>query len=163
MHKDFEKFVLEEFENRFWVRVKVGSESDCWEWTGHRHPKGYGAFKGPNGKLMKAHRIAYQMTKGNIPDGLLCMHSCDNPPCCNPAHLSVGTDSENMTQMHERGRANRAVGSKHHNARLMEADVAAIKRRLAVGESQIAIANDYGLHRQTVHQIKSGRLWKHVQ
>ena len=94
-----------ELSDRLWSRVDTGGEDvECWEWTGARSPAGYGRIKGDNGTL-QAHRVAYELTHGPIPDGLFVMHSCDNPPCCNPAHLSVGTNADNVHDSMRKGRA----------------------------------------------------------
>lgn len=91
-------------EERFWAYVDASGA--CWEWTGYRDKDGYGRFTFaslspvPQG----AHRIAYQLTKGPIPDDLLVMHSCDNPPCCNPDHLTPGTDLQNQRDRRGKGR-----------------------------------------------------------
>ena len=85
---------------RFWS--KVNKTDVCWYWTAYRDDKGYGTF-GLNGKLQKAHRVAYELTYGAIPDGAHILHSCDNPPCVNPAHLRAGTRSDNMRDKVARG------------------------------------------------------------
>ncbi len=77
---------------RFWSKVS-GGES-CWEWNGSRNEDGYGIVK-RDGKLRKAHRLAYELAWGPIPDGLLIRHRCDNPPCCRPTHLIPGTKLDN--------------------------------------------------------------------
>lgn len=160
MHEEFTKYLVEEIENRFWSKVEKGA--DCWLWKGHRLPGGYGTFKGPGGKMFKAHRFAYEMAHGFIPDGLMCLHSCDTRNCVNPAHLRTGTNRDNMNDMHSRGRANRPVGSKHPAARLTEVDVSEIRRRLNTGETQVEVASAYGLHRQTIYQIAHRKIWRHV-
>lgn len=77
---------------RFMSRIRVVGE--CWEWARARHPGGYGATC-YNGKQTKAHRLAYLLFVGPLPDGAWVLHSCDNPPCCNPAHLYAGTATDN--------------------------------------------------------------------
>lgn len=87
--------------DRFWSRVRQGSDGECWEWTGARSGLGYGFFGLPHplgvGSVqVRAHRFAYETATGNSADGLNVCHRCDNPPCCNPAHLFLGTQSDNM-------------------------------------------------------------------
>jgi hypothetical protein len=71
--------------------------SGCWEWTGTRNRDGYGQLKlkGGKGYPFRAHRVAYEAAYGPIPDGMIVCHSCDNPPCCNPEHLWLGTHKDN--------------------------------------------------------------------
>ena len=93
-------------DTEFFSKVQIVGE--CWEWTGKRQrrsrgPGGYGIVR-RFARHVFAHRHAYQLAKGPIPDGAIVMHSCDNPPCINPAHLSVGTQSKNIADMWARGR-----------------------------------------------------------
>lgn len=91
----------EEFEQYFWSRcARVG---ECLEWQGYRMPNGYGhvAFLG---RMRLAHRVAYELTHGPIPEGMLVCHRCDNPPCTDPEHLFLGTHSDNVQDMLRKGR-----------------------------------------------------------
>lgn len=103
------------FPERFWDKVdQSGGPDACWPWMGARnkpHTTRRGTeFPGDHGRvrlagqLMLAHRVAYELEKGPIPDGEKVLHSCDNPPCCNPAHLSTGTQSQNLAEAYARGR-----------------------------------------------------------
>lgn len=95
-------------QERFWA--KVDKSGDCWLWTAARLRFGHGVFKRHVAgvwKQQKAHRVAYEYMVGPIPDGLFVCHHCDTPPCCNPAHLFVGTAADNMRDMSEKGRASR--------------------------------------------------------
>ncbi len=87
-----------------WSRVdKTGA---CWTWTGRRNAGGYGVLRirGRSSKILFAHRLAWELTNGPIPDGLFVCHHCDNPPCCNPEHLFVGTPKDNCHDMMAKGR-----------------------------------------------------------
>ena len=86
---------------RFWS--KVDKRGACWNWTASRMVSGYGVLKF-RGRTCGAHRVAYELTHGPIPDGMVVMHSCDNPSCVNPAHLSLGTICDNMRDMYAKGR-----------------------------------------------------------
>lgn len=95
---------------KFWSRVdKSGGDDACWPWTGHRTPTGYGTFNVQvGGRTGNAHRGAYILVRGQPPTGLVICHRCDNPLCCNPAHLFPATQRENMLDMAAKGRGKRS-------------------------------------------------------
>ena len=126
----------------FWSKVdKSGGPGNCWPWTASRHFKGYGTV-GWHGKVRKAHRVAFMLTTGEWPTSLAC-HSCDNPPCCNPAHLFDGTNDENMKDMARKERCNR---------KLTGDEVRTI--RAVQGRTQQNIADEYGICHTTVSKIR---------
>lgn len=94
---------------RFWSKVHVRRADDCWEWCGGMSNEGYGRFK-VGGKLVSAHRFAYEQFYGPIPadspnyHGNVVLHKCDNPKCCNPKHLSLGDQKLNVSDMIAKGR-----------------------------------------------------------
>lgn len=92
-----------EVAERIWSQITRTPEG-CWEFQGSRLPGGYGVAR--NGATVLCHRVAFEAANGPIPDGMVVRHTCDNPPCCNPDHLELGTQSENILDMFERGRAN---------------------------------------------------------
>jgi hypothetical protein len=97
-------------EIRFWAKVKVGEAHECWPWTASvfKDRNGYGKFQAGQGigktNVVYAHRSSYELASGPIPVGMDVLHSCDNPPCVNPAHLHLGTAADNAREMVERGR-----------------------------------------------------------
>lgn len=95
-------------ERRFWALVDRKAPDACWEWRGQLDPqRDYGVLlrqKNRRRMRLRAHRVAYELVYGPIPEGMLVLHACDNPPCCNPAHLSLGTHEENRRQKIDRRR-----------------------------------------------------------
>jgi hypothetical protein len=97
---------------RLWSHVAIGDADACWTWTASVNHAGYGNFQGTY-KL--AHRMAWVLANGrDIPTGLVVMHACDNPPCCNPAHLSLGTPYDNARDAMIKGRMRRSVCKRGH-------------------------------------------------
>ena len=86
-----------------WKRIDIKGPNDCWEWQGYKLQFGHGNVTW-SGKVKKVHRLIFEAANGAIPKGLWVLHSCDNPPCCNPKHLHLGTAADNMRECVERGR-----------------------------------------------------------
>ena len=104
------------FVARFWARVDVRGPRECWEWTAGKRDFGYGLVHIPGQRSpVGAHRIAYTLAVGPIPEGAWVLHSCDNPPCVNPAHLRLGDQRANEADKDARGR--RPTGVKDHPCR----------------------------------------------
>jgi hypothetical protein len=149
-------------EERFWKYVNKDCENGCWHFTGSLSNNRYGKL-GVNGKFISAHRFSYQLSYGEIPEGMHCCHKCDNPRCVNPDHLFIGTRSENMQDMLNKNRGNKVKGSLHHSSKLTEDQVLSIKKRIASGEKQCNIAKEFGIANCQITYIKNGRNWKHVK
>jgi hypothetical protein len=152
-------------EEAFWAYCTPGAPDDCWLWQGPTY-KDYGFFKWQNVRYY-AHRIAYELHYGTIlvgenPRDTSVCHTCDTPTCCNPAHLFLGTQSDNARDMVRKGRQAQFPGSKHGNAKLTEQDVAEIRQRVNDGEPQINLAREYGVSTTTVCSIVKRKSWKHV-
>lgn len=145
---------------RFWSKIDIKESNECWEWTGKRC-HGYGAFK-HQGKLRIATRVCYALTHGKTElDRPYILHSCDNPPCCNPEHLSAGTAKINSDECSERGR--RRIGSRAPGAKLTEESVACIKKEIFAGVKWIELANKFGVALGTIQNIAIDRAWRHVK
>ncbi len=101
---------------RFWPKVDKRGDDECWEWTGGRHPSGYGQIwiGGKYGSHIYAHRASWEINGHKIPDGMCVLHHCDNPPCVNPAHLFIGTQADNMRDKQAKGRTLRETCMNGH-------------------------------------------------
>lgn len=149
-------------ESRFWAKVERCGPDECWPWTNATNEHGYGVMRPEGqrtGSTVKAHRVSAQLAGMDI-NGRKVRHSCDNPPCCNPAHLTPGTQADNVRDMHERGRGN--VGSVNGMARWTEAQVVEVRTRVANGERRCDVADSMGIPRQTVSRIVNRKGWTHV-
>ena len=147
--------------SRFYSYVKI-MPSDCHEWQGVCNSQGYGQFC-IDGKMMLWHRVAWEIVNGPILDGLLCLHRCDNPLCCNPVHLWLGTQGDNMRDCVGKGRANRPKGEDHPMAKLTEEDVAEIREAYAGGGcTQRQLAHRFRVTQGVIGPIVRREAWKHV-
>ena len=143
---------------RFWSKVEKRAPEECWPWIGKsRHPKGYGSFD----KLGSfASRVAYILTYGKIDDRkLFVCHKCDNPVCCNPFHLFLGTPAENTADAIAK---HRRVGERAGKAVLTDTKVRELRERLAQGELPRELAFEFGVERTAIKAIKAGKAWPHV-
>jgi hypothetical protein len=134
---------------------RIDKTGDCWLWKGTKNSYGYGIFLLPGEKPVRAHRYAYEHFIGPIPEGMIIRHTCDNPPCVNPAHLKVGTKAENNADTAKRRRHN--YGTDHWNGRLTKKQIAAIRRSKATTRE---LATKYGVHYSHIYRIRSGEFRK---
>lgn len=148
---------------RFWEKVHRGD--GCWEWQAFVQPNsGYGTIT-VDGKSLRAHRVSYELNIGPIPVGLHVLHTCDNPRCVRPDHLFTGNQGDNVRDMHAKGRhrGGNRPGEGHPQAKLTDADVAAIRQRyLPRDGSGAQIMREYGISSSHLSHIVSRKLWRHV-
>ena len=156
-------------EKRFWKKVEVGKENECWPWTSSKRPSGYGQFQVGSRmdgtyRLVSAHRMAWELTHGSVPDGLWVLHCCDNRICVNPAHLFLGTHQDNMADMASkgRGRNNGSVGQNNNNAKLRENDIREIRSLAATGGTRVEIAKQFNVTPQHISDVVLHKRWRHI-
>lgn len=158
------KHYPERIMDRFWS--KVDATGECWVWKGYRMPSGYGTFQpDPVRGRMLVHRFIDEHERGQIPDGVVVMHTCDNPSCVNPDHLRRGTQADNLADMREKRRhvdPPVTIGMKHHSNKLSDSEVMEIYRRRASGENGKSLAREYGVSDAMVYDIANGKKWKHL-
>lgn len=149
---------------RFWSKVKLRSRNQCWLWTARQFRYGYGNFSVEVGRTTGAHRFAWELEHGAIPDGLRVLHKCDNPPCVNPDHLFLGTQADNVADMIAKGRKVNGSheGSANGRAVLTEDDVLEIRRRCAGGETQRALSQAFGISSSQIGYIVRRESWTYV-
>jgi hypothetical protein len=153
-------------EERFWSKVDKAGPDDCWPWNRSRFPSGYGQFKlHPGESPQKASRMAWTLTFGSIPDGLLVCHRCDNPPCCNPRHLFLGTHADNNADKITKGRHPQrkpefVADLVHRVRKLSDEEIAEARRLRATGVAFRAIAARFGVHHTTIVRLVIGKTWR---
>jgi hypothetical protein len=160
------------YERNLWDRIDTSGGPDaCWEWQGTRM-LGYG-IKMSSGKNMRVHRLVYALYNGPIPPGLIVLHLCDNPPCCNPAHLSCGTHRDNLLDAYSKGRAKgfaagvQRRGSQNSSAKLTEEqvlEILALRHRPYGTGRKIGreLAQRFHVSPSTIEAIWAGRIWAHM-
>lgn len=141
------------------AKIKINSETGCWEWTASENGSGYGEIR-INYKKRYTHRLSYELHIGPIPKGMHVCHKCDNPRCANPEHLFLGTAADNAADKAKKGRSHRLQGMASPNAKLTDADVMSI--RAAVGITNVDLAKQYGIGRQYLSQLRAGLHWTHL-
>lgn len=153
--------------DRFWTKVTQGEPDACWEWQGARDSLGYGFFRVTPGETMRrSHRVAWELTNGPILSGLLVCHQCDNPPCCNPAHLFLGTNADNMADRNHKGRTTKGRvlhcgESSGRSTKLTLAEVEAIVAAYAAGGiSQESLGHLHGVSQTQIGRIIRGERWR---
>lgn len=144
---------------RFWSKVK--KTRGCWLWIAGKNKRGYGWFRDSNGESRLAHRVSWELVNGVVPDGLLVLHTCDNPSCVRPDHLFIGTHRDNVRDMIEKGRAVYVKGEQHGRAKLGEKEVKEIKRKYFEG-SVLQLSKFYRVSPSMITRILMNKSWNHL-
>jgi hypothetical protein len=152
--------------DKFYRHVNRGSDDECWEWKASRDRKGYGQFH-IGKKSIRSHRVSWIVHFGEIPEGLHVLHHCDNPPCCNPHHLFLGTNRDNALDRECKGRGNKINaknrGEGHGMSKLTNEQVLEILELLKdVNCSLREIGDKFGVSRDTIYSIKMKLRWKWI-
>lgn len=145
-------------QDAFWYHFSPGNPADCWEWQGPVNRDGYGLVRHRLANQL-AHRISYELHRGEILDGMLVCHTCDNPICVNPNHLFLGTYKDNARDMTQKGRG--PVGEKHGRAKLTWDQVRAIRQLYSAGEATCTeLGNQFEVTKSCIHLIVIEKTWK---
>lgn len=148
---------------KFWDNVSAPDKNGCRNWLrgkgGGNPPYGHVWWKD---KCMSAHRVAWELTNGYIPSNLSVLHKCDNTLCCNPNHLYLGTQADNVADMYSKNRQPNRAGSACGHARLSESEVLCIRWMKTIGFSQIYLARVFDVTESQISLIVNRKRWKHI-
>lgn len=165
-----EQYIIKTFKLliRFWSKVDIKSNDECWLWTASRRRDGYGQF-GINGRMVGAHIVAFMMTNGKLSNNSVVRHSCDIPTCCNPLHLLSGTAIDNINDKMSRNRwlggakviqksKFTRTGQNHHWSKLSIEDIIEIRKS---NNSLNDLARKYNVTKGCIHNIIKRKTWKY--
>lgn len=155
---------------RFWSYVdRSAGPEKCWPWAGALEGSGYGSFGVQKLKAtkramtMKSHRLAWELTNSLIPEGIQVLHSCDNRPCCNPSHLFLGTNDDNVADKMAKGRHYSGGGDSHKSSKLRSPQVLEIRTLYFTGGiAQLDLAHRYGVSKSQIGRLVRREAWRHI-
>lgn len=142
---------------RFWGRVAIKGDDDCWEWQGRKNVRGYGLFDN-NNRPNLASRFSYALSKGQPDETLFVCHTCDNPSCVNPKHLWLGTHQQNMDDAASKKRMSggHTRGSAVNTSRFIAEQVLEIRKSK---ETAATLAERFSVSRTAIYKIRRGENW----
>ena len=151
---------------RFWDYVKIISIFNCWEWQAGCFDSGYGQYR-VGDKKIRAHRYAYELFYGSIPDDLCVCHHCDNVVCVNPLHLFLGTHKDNSQDRERKGRGARNLrpqpGELNGSAKLTWVEVEKIRELQGQGIGYQKLSHLFGICKSQIGNIIKGKSWQIIQ
>lgn len=152
---------------RFWNYTDKNGPNGCWEWTGCLNDAGYGVLgRGGSKRIIRAHRLAWLIMEGEIPEGMCLCHKCDNRKCVNTSHMFVGTRKDNNLDGRNKGRMSKPpvrLGVDNNKAKLTPDKVRRIRNEYAAGgTSHRKLGRKYGLDHSQIGHIVSGQHWRHI-
>ena len=151
----------------FWSKIGISkNKKDCWNWLGAKKPSGYGNVR-INKKYKLAHRVAFELCNGEIPKCYIVCHVCDNPSCCNPNHLMLGTIKSNAADMLIKNRQKTSIsaarGVNNGMSKLNDSDVIRIRQIYEMKEkNQYELALLFGVSQPAIGAILRNETWRHV-
>jgi len=151
--------------DRFWKKVNVSDSTQCWEWKAYTLKSGYGWMYVGDRKSNFSHRVSALLNGliDTLDSKLHVLHRCDNPKCCNPSHLFLGTNADNVADRVSKGRTKHTPmhGEKNGMVKLSEEDTQNIRTLYSEGEiSQSKLANLYGVRQPQISRIVNGKRWR---
>ena len=144
---------MKSLSERFWEKVIVRGDEDCWPWLASLHTGGYGMIGGPKQSVLHAHRVSWEIHNGAIPAGMSVLHRCDTPSCTNPNHLFLGTSADNMADMNRKGR---------HWRKFSHYEIAFAKMLRSLGMNYREIMSFTGLSKTHLSRVVRGKSPKQV-
>ena len=144
--------------DRFWDKVDIRGKDDCWEWQAATNGNSYGQFNW-KGNRIYAHRCSWLLHYAEIPGDMQVCHHCDNPGCVNPAHLFIGTQSDNIQDAANKNRLVDNSGAMNGRAKLTIRQIIDIR---ASSASKVALARRHNVDRKTIWNIVNYRTWKYI-
>jgi hypothetical protein len=140
---------------RFWSKVSITSNNDlCWNWQAYCTKDGYGRFRYDGKKMILSHRLSWILINGQIPDRLQVLHSCDNPACCNPKHLFLGTHQDNMKDKIAKKRQSKLGGERNPSAKLSDYQISVIRDLYSNRKfTQTELARKFGVTYEHMNRI----------